>query len=183
MMNVDKNGNRGKVCKVEVPIGFLKMHLKVSHSLGRKFKDFNGIILNCGGSGGDSKDQEFCLKEQVKDNSDCVGIIIKPEEGLREDIAATFSDNPDIVAVYVYCKVDKSVVVDGVIKVISPKVVFGHKDYLKDKFVNNFHNYVLHQALQFVVCELVNTKDKVLYSFTKGKEIDVDGLGMMVWEC
>ena len=128
MMNVDKNGNRGKVCKVEVPIGFLKMHLKVSHSLGRKFKDFNGIILNCGGSGGDSKDQEFCLKEQVKDNSDCVGIIIKPEEGLREDIAATFSDNPDIVAVYVYCKVDKSVVVDGVIKVISPKVVFGNKE-------------------------------------------------------
>ena len=149
------------------------------HSLGRKFKDYNVVILNCQGQ--HCKDQEFCLTEQVKDNKDCAGIIVKDnsDTALREEISATFSAHPDIVVLYVYTKVEKPAAVDGVRKMISPMVVFGHKEYFKDKDVKNFHNYEIKQALQFVVSDLASTKEKVLYSFSEAKGIDVDVLGTL----
>ena len=51
------------------------------------------------------RDQEFCLKEQVKDTKCTIGVIIKDEKGLREDIEATFSDEKEIVIIYIYIKV------------------------------------------------------------------------------
>ena len=147
------------------------------YSLGRKFKGFDVIILNCGE---ESADQELCLKEQVKDNKNCAGIIIKDEAGLREDISATFSEHPDVVVVYVYTKVDKPEVIDGIKKEIAPMVVFGHKDYFAEKEVKNFHSFGLQQSLQFVLSDLVSTKEKVLYSFNGiSRGVDIDGLGTL----
>ena len=51
------------------------------------------------------RDQELCLKEQVKDTKCTIGVIIKDEKGLREDIEATFSDEKEIVIIYIYIKV------------------------------------------------------------------------------
>ena len=148
------------------------------HSLSRIFKDFNIIILNC--RGGQMKNHEFCLTEQVKDSKSTIGIIIREEESLREDIYATFSDNTDIVVVYIYIKVDKPAVVNGVRYEISPIVVFGHKDNFRNKELRNFHNFGLQQSLQFVLCDLVSSKERVLYSFdTMVNGIDIDIMGVM----
>ena len=148
------------------------------HSLGRKFKEYNVIILNCADDV--MNDQEFCLKEQVKDTKCTIGIIIKDEKGLREDMAATFSDDEDIVIVYIYIKVKKPQVVDGVKMEVIPIVVFGHKDNFKSKQVNNFHNLGLNEALQFVLNDLVSSHEKVLYSFASiVTGIDIDLMGMM----
>ena len=148
------------------------------HSLGRKFKKYNVIILNCADDV--MNDQEFCLKEQVKDTKCTIGIIIKDEKGLREDMAATFSDDEDIVIVYIYIKVKKPQVVDGVKMEVIPIVVFGHKDNFKSKQVNNFHNLGLNEALQFVLNDLVSSQEKVLFSFGSiVTGIDVDMMGML----
>ena len=148
------------------------------HSLGRKFKEYNVIILNCAED--EMKDHEFCLKEQVKDTKCTVGIIIKDEKGLREDMTATFCDDDDIVIIYIYIKVKKPQVIDGVRIEVIPIVVFGHKDNFKSKEVNNFHNLGLNEALQFVLNDLVSSQQKVLYSFASiATGIDIDLMGML----
>ena len=58
-------------------------------------------------------------------------------------------------------------------------MVFGHKDNFKDKSVRNFHNFELKKALQFVLSDLVTTKQKVLYTFAEAREIDIDDMGML----
>ena len=170
--------NALKIDGVETPVEqFLSSDHFNMHSLSREFKEFNVIILNC--EKGEMKDQEFCLTEQVKDSKTTVGILIKDVKGVREEVDATFSDCPEVKIVYVYIKVEKPVVVDGVKTVITPIVVFGHKDNFVDKELVNFHNLGLQQSLQFVLGDLVSTKEKVLYSFaaiSSGMDIDMMGV-------
>ena len=144
-------------------------------SLSRAFKDYDIIIVNCG----EEKDKQFSLTEHVKDSKTSIGILIKSEDGLREEVSAIFSDTPDITVVYIYTKVEKPTNTNGIVKEILPIVVFGHKDNFKDKSVRNFHNFELKKALQFVLSDLVTTKQKVLYTFAEAREIDIDDMGML----
>ena len=95
-------------------------------------------------------------------------------------MSATFCDDEDIVIIYIYIKVKKPQVIDGVRIEVIPIVVFGHKDNFKSKEVNNFHNLGLNEALQFVLNDLVSSQQKVLYSFASiATGIDIDLMGML----
>jgi len=164
---------------VETPVEeFLSSDPFNIHSLSREFKEYNVIILNCDKGG--MKDQEFCLTEQVKDSKTTVGILIKDDKALREEVEATFSDCPEVKIVYVYIKVEKPVVIDGVKTVITPIVVFGNKENFVDTELVNFHNLGLQQSLQFVLGDLVSTKEKVMYSFAAlSTGMDIDPMGVL----
>ena len=83
-------------------------------------------------------------------------------------------------AVNIFTKVDNQLVVDGVKTDNVLMVIFGHKDQLKDKEIKNFHNFQLQEALQFVLSDIVKSKDSVLYAFAElADAIDIDQLGLM----
>ena len=99
---------------------------------------------------------------------------------MREEVEATFSDCPEVKIVYVYIKVEKPVVIDGVKTVITPIVVFGNKENFVDTELVNFHNLGLQQSLQFVLGDLVSTKEKVMYSFAAlSTGMDIDPMGVL----
>ena len=80
----------------------------------------------------------------------------------------------------IFTKVDNQLVVDGVKTDNVLMVIFGHKDQLKDKEIKNFHNFQLQEALQFVLSDIVKSKDSVLYAFAElADAIDIDQLGLM----
>lgn len=146
-------------------------------SLGRKFKEFDVIVLHCGEK---NKDQEFCLMEHIKDNKETVGVVIKDGCTTREDILAAFEDQDDIVVVNIYIKAEKPNVIDGIKNDIVPVVLVGHREHLKDKEVKIFHSFKLGQALQFVLSDIVSMKAKVLFSFSELENgIDIDLLGLL----
>ena len=146
-------------------------------ALGRKFKEFDVIVLNCGEK---NKDQEFCLMEHIKDNKETVGVVIKGGCNTRDDILAAFDDKADVVVVNIYIKAQKPIVIDGIKNDIVPVVLVGHRDHLKDKEVKNFHSFKLEQALQFVLSDIVSSKAKVLFSFSELENgFDIDLLGLL----
>jgi hypothetical protein len=97
------------------------------HSLGRVLKDFNVVIINLKEESGA---EDFCLTEKIKDDKNCVGIIIKSERALRAQMSGTFDEEDDIIVSYVYVKMEKPALEDSIMKEITPIAVFGHTDYL-----------------------------------------------------
>ena len=146
------------------------------HSLGRLLKDFNVVIINLKEESGA---EDFCLTEKIKDDKNCVGIIIKSETALRAQMSGTFDVEDDIIVSFVYVKMEKPAQEDGIMKEITPIAIFGHKDYFKNKDLKNFYNFPLKQALQFILKDLVATKERVLYTFSESGRFEVDVLGSL----
>lgn len=146
------------------------------HSLGRVFKDFNVVIINLKEESGA---EDFCLTEKIKDDKNCVGIFIKGEKALRSQMSGTFDEEGDIIVNYVYVKMEKPEKEASIMKEITPIAVFGHKDYFEKKEIKNFYNFPLKQALQFILKDLVGTKDRILYTFSESGRFEVDNLGSL----
>ena len=146
------------------------------HSLGRVFKDFSAVIINLKEESGA---EDFCLTEKIKDDRNCVGIIIKSEKALRAQMSGTFDAEEDIIVNYVYVKMEKPALEDSVMKEITPIAVFGHKEYFKKKELKNFYNFPLKQALQFILKDIVGTKERILYTFSESGSFEVDNLGSL----
>ena len=64
-------------------------------------------------------------------------------------------------------------------KEITPVSVFGHKDYFKNKDLKISTISPLKQALQFILKDLVGTKEKILYACSESGGIEVDNLGFL----
>ena len=64
-------------------------------------------------------------------------------------------------------------------KEIAPIAVFGHKEYFKKKELKNFYNFPLKQALQFILKDIVGTKERILYTFSESGSFEVDNLGSL----
>ena len=123
--------------------------------------------------------EDFCLTEKIKDDKSCVGIIIKSEKALRAQMSGTFDAEDNVIVNYVYVKMEKPAMEDSIMKEITPLSVFGHKDYFKNKDLRNFYNFPLKQALQFILKDLVGTKDRILYTFSESGRFEVDNLGSL----
>ena len=94
-------------------------------------------------------------------------------------MSGTFDEEDDIIVSYVYVKMEKPALEDSIMKEITPIAIFGHKDYFKNKDVKNFYNFPLKQALQFILKDLVATKERVLYTFSETGKFEVDVLGSL----
>ena len=45
--------------------------------------------------------------------------------------------------------------------------------------MENFYNFTLKQALQFILKDLLGTKDRILYTFSESGRFEVDNLGSL----
>ena len=94
-------------------------------------------------------------------------------------MSGTFDAEDNIIVNYVNVKMEKPAMEDSIMKEITPVSVFGHKDYFKNKDLRNFYNFPLKQALQFILKDLVGTKDRILYTFSESGRFEVDNLGSL----
>ena len=149
-------------------------------SLGRKMKTFRLVIQSMGGE--KSVDEQFCLKEQIKDDSGTIGLIINisDEKKLRDDLGLTFHDT-DVVVEFIQVKKKIPTVEKGFIKETETLAIFGDKSCFEDKAIKTLYSVETPTALHSVISDVLERKETVLYLFPdESQAFDLDPMGTLI---
>ena len=83
-------------------------------------------------------------------------------------MSRTFDAEDDLLKSYVYVKMEKPAMEHSIMKEFTPIVIFGQKDYFKNKDLRKIYNFPLQQGQYFIFKDIVRSKESFfLFTFSE----------------